>query len=157
MPRLSARLLCIVACWALLPALRAGEFRLAETRDQIDLETDTLHASIRKRGYVSGVYQQTFIDKKTGFRDAGFGLDIADWIMEPGSDQAYRDQLEPELVYQFDNPYHGKGPKRSIEGPQICTQAKEMQPVVIRGNRFRGDPADVPVSDGRSGKTAGST
>lgn len=157
MPRLSARLLCIVACWALLPALRAGEFRLTETGDQIDLETGTLHASIRKRGYVSGVYQQTFVDKKTGFRDAGFGLDIADWIMEPGSDQAYRDQLDPDLVYQFDNPYHGKGPKRSIEGPQICTQAKEMQPVVIRGTDFVAIRQTFQYRTAAPGKTAGST
>ena len=56
--------------------------------------------------------------------------------MEPGSDEAYRKQLEPELVYQANNPWHGKRAKRSIEGPQICTQAKQLTPEVIRGPDF---------------------
>ena len=75
---------------------------------RFSLKTSTLHAAIQKKGYVSGVARQSFVDKKTGFRDAGFGLDIADWIMEPGSDEAYRDALDSELIYRFDNPYHGK-------------------------------------------------
>jgi hypothetical protein len=56
--------------------------------------------------------------------------------MEPGSDEAYRTQLEPELVYTFNNPWHGKGAKRSIEGSQICTQAKQLAPALIRGSDF---------------------
>ena len=28
--------------------------------------------------------------------------------MEPGSDEAYRDQLPPGLPYQFNTPDHGK-------------------------------------------------
>jgi hypothetical protein len=34
----------------------------------------------------------------SGFRDVGFGPDIVDWIMEPGSDRTYRDQLDLELL-----------------------------------------------------------
>src|SRR5258707_12318127 len=56
--------------------------------------------------------------------------------MEPGSDEAYRDNLDKELIYQFGNSYHGKTPKRSIEGPQICTQARKLEPVVIPGKDF---------------------
>ena len=41
-----------------------------------------------------------------------------------------------ELVYEFNTPYHGSAPKRSLEGPQICTQAKELSPEVIRGKDF---------------------
>jgi len=82
------------------------------------------------------VAAQSLLDKKTGFRDAGYGLDIVDWIMEPGSDDAYRDQLDKELVYKFNNEYHGKAPKRSIEGPQICTQAKRLEPAAIAGKDF---------------------
>jgi len=63
-------------------------------------------------------------------------MDIVDWIMEPGSDEAYRDKLPKEMVYQFGNLYHGKIPKRSIEGPQICTQAKQLRPEVVRGDDF---------------------
>jgi len=46
------------------------------------------------------------VDEKTGFRDAGFGLDIVDWIMEPGSDEAYQEKLNKELIYRFNTPYH---------------------------------------------------
>ena len=92
--------------------------------------------AVRKRGYVSGVAKQSFLDKKTGFRDPGYGLDIVDWIMEPGSDAAYRDRLDADLLYPFGNMVHGSRAKRSIEGPQICTEARELQPVVVRGKDF---------------------
>jgi len=114
----------------------AAEYTVREGPNQITVSTPLLEASIRKKGYVSGVYRQTFLDRTTGFRDAGYGLDIADCIMEPGSDTAYRDRLDKELIYRFGNAYHGKTPKRSIEGPQICTQAKELKPRIIRGRDF---------------------
>jgi hypothetical protein len=100
---------------------------------KITLVAPHLEAVIHKKGYVSGFAAETLKDVKTGFRDSGFGLDIVDWIMEPGSDEAYRDRLNSELIYRFNNPYHGKTAKRSIEGPQICTQAKEVSPEVVRG------------------------
>ena len=111
-------------------------FTITESDDQILIASPALEAGIRKRGYVSGVYRQTFLDKKTGFRDAGFGLDIADFLLEPGSDESYRDQLDPRLVYDFNNLVHGSIAKREIEGPQICTQAKEMNPIVTQGDDF---------------------
>lgn len=113
-----------------------GGFQVAEDSEQIRVVSPTLEAAVRKRGYVSGVAGGSFLDRKTGFRDAGFGLDIVDWIMEPGSDEAYRDQLPGDLAYRFNNMVHGSRPKRSIEGPQICTQAKEVAPEVIRGPDF---------------------
>ena len=115
--------------------LRADD-RVSESDDVLKISLPELEAAIRKQGYVTGVAAQSLLDKKTGFRDAGFGLDIVDWIMEPGSDEAYRDKLDKELVYQFNNRYHGKTPKRSIEGPQICTQAKTLEPVAIPGKDF---------------------
>ncbi len=108
-------------------------FTVSENESQIIIVSDKLEAAIQKRGYVTGVAGGSLLDKQTGFRDAGFGLDIVDWIMEPGSDEAYRDQLPGDLAYQFNNAYHGRTPKRSMEGPQICTQAKVLSPVVIRG------------------------
>src|SRR5882672_335204 len=80
--------------------------RVHETDDEIQISLPALDAAIRKRGYVTGVAAQSLFDKKTGFRDAGFGLDIVDWIMEPGSDEAWRDNLDKELVYQFNTLYH---------------------------------------------------
>jgi len=115
---------------------RAADYSIEEKDDEIRIVTDQIEAAVRKKGYVSGVAAQSFLDKKTGFRDPGFGLDIVDWIMEPGSDEDYRDQLSPELVYQAGNLFHGKRAKRSLEGPQICTQAKELHPEVMRGSDF---------------------
>ena len=115
----------------------ASEIRVTETDDAIQISTSRLEAAIRKKGYVSGVARQSFLDKKTGFRDPGFGLDIVDFLMEPGSDEAYRDQIEGRsIVYEFGNLFHGKRAKRLIEGPQICTRARELDPVVIRGDDF---------------------
>src|ERR1051325_6996482 len=111
--RLTVCLLSFVACWS-SPA--QSEFQVTDSPELIKISSPTLEAGIRKKNYVTGIYGGTFVDKKTGFHDAGFGLDIVDWIMEPGSDEAYRDQLDSELVYKFNTPYHGKTPKRSIEG-----------------------------------------
>ncbi len=118
------------------PFTLAADYSVAENDEQVSITTPQLEAAVRKKGYVSGVARQSFLDKKTGFRDPGFGLDIADWIMEPGSDEAYRDRLDPELLYKFGDLYHGNRPKRSIEGPQICTRAKELSPEIIRGKDF---------------------
>lgn len=111
-------------------------FTITETAGEIQLSGGALDAAICKKGYVSGVRAGSLLDKKTGARDLGFGLDIVDWIMEPGSDTAYRSQLPADLPYQTGNLYHGRGQKRSIEGPQICTQAKELAPRVIEGRDF---------------------
>src|SRR5579871_4698815 len=97
-------------------ALGAQEFTVTDADDEIRISTPQLEAAVRRKGYVSGIKAQSFVDKKTGAKDLGFGLDITDWIMEPGSDEAYRDQLPAEMVYKFGNEYHGKTPKRSIEG-----------------------------------------
>jgi hypothetical protein len=135
----------------------AADYTVTEKEDQIDIATPELEAAVRKKGYVSGVAAQSFVDKKTGMRDAGFGMDIVDWIMEPGSDEAYRDQLNPELVYRFGTPYHGKQPKRSIEGPQICTQARELKPEVIRGSEFVAVRQQFQYRTAAPGKKTGST
>ena len=103
--------------------------------------------------------RQSFLDKKTGFRDPGFGLDIVDWIMEPGSDAEYRDRLDPELVYHNDGQhrlYHGSRPKRSLEGPQICTRAGQLQPSIIAAD-FVAVRQQFTYRTAAPGKTAGST
>src|SRR6266699_48487 len=129
---------------------------ITETDDQITIRTSALEAIVRKRGYVTGIFGGSFLDKMTGFRDAGFGLDIVDWIMEPGSDEAYRDHLPGDLAYQFNNLWHGKTPKRSIEGPQICTQAKQVSPEIIRGHDFIGLRTQYRYRLAAPGKQTGS-
>lgn len=152
------RIALAIVCTLLIgiPSLQADEFQVSEDDQQIKLVTPDLEAAIRKQGYVSGVAAGSLLDKKTGFRDAGFGLDIVDWIMEPGSDQAYRDRLNKELIYEFDNPHHGKTPKRSIEGPQICTQAKRLSPQVVRGKDFVAIQQEYRYKTAAPGKKTGS-
>jgi hypothetical protein len=132
-------------------------YDISEDDSQIKVSTDKLEAVIRKQGYVTGTAAGSLVDKQSGFRDAGFGLDIVDWIMEPGSDEAYRDQLPKEMVYQFGNAYHGQRAKRSIEGPQICTQAKQLSPQVIRGKDFVAIEQSFQYQTAAPGKKAGST
>jgi hypothetical protein len=128
--------LVVLATGISIGAVRGGEIAVTESSQVITIATSDLEAVVRKQGYVSGVAGGSFLDKKTGFRDAGFGLDIVDWIMEPGSDEAYRDQLPGDLPYHFNNLYHGKRAKRSIEGPQICTKAKTVSPEIVKGKDF---------------------
>ena len=126
---------------AVAAELSAADFQISDSREQVRISGSALEAVIRKQGYVSGVAAGSFLDKKTGFHDAGFGLDIVDWLMEPGSDAAYRSGLDRELIYEFGNLVHGNIPKRSIEGPQVCTKGRELAPQIFHGKDF------VAVSD----------
>jgi hypothetical protein len=105
----------------LTPAFAAGPV-VREVKDGLEIETDQLVAKINSKGYVSGVAQGSFLDKKTGARDLGFGLHIMDFLMAPG----WADDGYPR-----DKKLHGDLPKHYVEGPQICTQAKELKPEVI--------------------------
>jgi hypothetical protein len=98
-----------------------------EEPDYVQIDTDCLQARIRKTGYVSGTEQRTFVDKKTGAPDAGFGLHIMDFLMAPG----WRDD-----GYLRDPKIHGRLPKHYVEGPQICTRAKRLDSEVIKGKDF---------------------
>jgi hypothetical protein len=131
-------------------------FRVRVDDDRIHIVGSALEASVRKTGYVSGVEAQSLLDTRTGFRDLGYGLDIVDWLMEPGSDEAYRDKLVGDLPYLFNNPHHGKRPKRSIEGPQICTRAGKLTPTVITGKDFVAVKQDFNYRIAAPGKKAGS-
>jgi hypothetical protein len=150
---------CLWASFAIAAAALPveGGIEVVETDDEIRISTGSIEAAVRKRGYVSGVAAQSFVDRQSGFRDPGFGLDIVDWIMEPGSDEAYRNQLDKELVYQFNTPYHGKTPKRSIEGPQICTQARQLAPRVIQGDGFVAVTQEFKYRTAAPGRKTGST
>ncbi len=151
---------CFIAAGILATFLIArpavAEITVIETDDEVRIDTSALSATIRKKGYVSGVSRQTFVDKKTGAKDLGYGLDIADWIMEPGADDAYRDRLDPELIYRYGNEYHGNSPKRAIEGPQICTQAKELTPSIVRGPDFVAVKQTFRYRTAAPGKAVGS-
>jgi len=118
------------ALLAVLPALvcqAENPIRVQETDTYVQIDTDALQARITKKGYVSGIAAGSFLDKKTGARDLGFGLHIMDFLLAPG----WRDD-----GYTRDANVHGNLPKHYVEGPQICTQAKELKPEVIRGDGF---------------------
>ncbi|MFL5245795.1 MAG: hypothetical protein ACJ8FY_27290 [Gemmataceae bacterium] len=100
---------------------------VTQTDEYIEIKTDQLEARIRKKGYVSGVAQGSLLDKKTGARDPGFGLHIMDFLMAPG----WRDDGYPR-----DEKLHGNLPKHYVEGPQICTKAKEVKSEIIEGKDF---------------------
>jgi len=133
-----------------------GGIRVSEDDERIRIVSSALEASIRKKGYVSGVEGGSFLDRKTGFRDLGFGLDIVDWLLEPGSDAEYRDRLRKDLVYEYNNPFHGKIAKRSVEGPQICTRARSLEPAIIRGRDFVAVKMSYRYHLAAPGKKAGS-
>jgi hypothetical protein len=114
----------------LLPPGASGakaDIQVQETDDYLQIDTDALQARIRKRGYVSGIAQGSFLDRKTGAREAGFGLHIMDFLLAPG----WRDD-----GYSRDPKVHGNLPHHYVEGPQICTQAKKLTPEVVRGKDF---------------------
>jgi len=105
----------------------APPLQVTETDKYIQIDTDALQARINKNGYVSGAAAGALLDKKTGARDVGFGLHIMDFLMAPG----WADDDYPR-----DAKLHGDLPKHYVEGPQICTQAKELRPEVIQGKGF---------------------
>lgn len=154
------RLLCLfialftVACAA--PALsRAGDAPspsasvvVHEDENQISIETDLLKAAIRKNHYVSGIAAGSFIDKTTGVHDLGFGLHIMDFLLAPGwADDAY----------SHDPKVHGNLAKHLVEGPQICTQAGQLHPQIVRGPNFVAVSMRWTYTQPAPGFNAGST
>jgi hypothetical protein len=108
MSRLALAPACLIALCCLSPLAPSG--RAAEkpatlvrhTDDYVEIETDALAARINKKGYVSGTAAGSFLDKKTGARDVGFGLHIMDFLMAPG----WRDD-----GYSREAKIHGNLPK----------------------------------------------
>ncbi len=155
-PNLTVVLLLGIALLACPHAARSADFNLQNDDQRIRISGSSLDAGIRKTGYVSGVEAGSLVDKKTGFHDLGYGLDIVDWIMEPGSDEAYRGKLAGDLPYLFNNKYHGKRAKRAIEGPQICTKALQLMPRVIQGDHFVAVQQDYTYTLAAPGQKTGS-
>jgi hypothetical protein len=113
-----------IATVSLVDAAAGGqEIVVREADDHVLIETDRLEARINTRGYVSGVARQGLLDKQTGARDLGFGLHVMDFLLAPGKrDDGYMNEKS-----------HGKIEKHYVEGPQVCTQARQLTPEIIRG------------------------
>ncbi|MCZ6677872.1 MAG: hypothetical protein O7E52_11550 [Candidatus Poribacteria bacterium] len=97
------------------------------------VETDHYRAAVQTEGYVSGVMAGSFVDKRTGAHDEGFGLCIIDFLLQPGADDA---ETPESLRYHWGDAVHGQIPKRYVELPQICTQAKQLPFETVEGEDF---------------------
>jgi hypothetical protein len=158
---------CFLAlCWTSLfhavparaePPGESAWGQVIESDDSIKIVTDKLEAVVPKKNpkqWMTGIEKQSFLDKTTGFREAGDGLMVIDWLMEAGSDAAWADKvIAPDghgvgrYLWHEDatNPAqreyalmaHGStSRKRVVEGPQLCHRMKPVQPEVIRGADF---------------------
>ncbi len=123
------------------PEVRAGD-------DFVEVETDALVARLKTKGYVSGAAAGGLFDKKTKARDLGFGLHVMDFLLAPG----WRDD-----GYLRDPKLHGDLPKHYVEGPQVCTKAKELKPEIVRGPGFVAVTFRFTFTDPGKGYKAGST
>lgn len=103
--------------------------------DVILIETDRLHARIRTSGYVSGIAAGSLVDKETESVDLGFGLHVADFLLESAA-PAESNANEEQYVFGPGNVNHGAIAKRYVEGPQICTAAKQLEATVTEGAGF---------------------
>ena len=159
-----APLVIVVVSAVAVQAEPAGDTpwaRVTEDDRAIKIETDKLEAVIPKKDpkhWMTGIEKGSFLDKATGFREAGDGLCIVDFLMEPGSDEAWRDQLRAagRFVYLFNNQKHGKRAKRVVEGPQLCHEMKPVQPQVIRGEDFLAVKTTYRFEYAAPGREAGS-
>lgn len=139
------------------PAGEAPWARVAEDENRIKIETDRLEAAIPKRNpkhWMTGIEKGSFLDKATGFREAGDGLMVIDWLMEAGSDEAYADKVhapdghgvgryvwytnetDPQRRHYALMAHGSTHRKRVVEGPQLCHRMKPVQPEILRGKDF---------------------
>ena len=136
----------IAAILVAVPA-HAAEISLQQADDHLLIDTDALSVRINIKGYVSGTAACGLLDKKTGARDLGFGLHIMDFLLAPGArDDGYMNEKT-----------HGHIAKHYVEGPQICTQAKELKPEITRGKDFVAVRFHYTFSKPGKGYKAGST
>jgi formylglycine-generating enzyme required for sulfatase activity len=147
--------------WPVLaePASNDPWARVTETDDSIKIETDAIEAVIPKRKpkcWMTGIEKGSFLDKTTGFREAGDGLCLVDWLMEPGSDETWRHCLPVADHYLFNNDYHGKQAKHMVEGPQLSNNKKKASPQVIRSKDFVAVKTSYRYEYAAPGRKAGS-
>jgi hypothetical protein len=139
-------------------ATAAEEYARATEDDRaITIDTDKLQAVIPKNNpkqWMTGIEKGSFLDKATGFREVGDGLMVIDWLMEPGSDADWSDQViapdgngvgryswhenetDPARI-EYTRMSHGtSNRKRMVEGPQLCHRMKPVKPQIIQGKDF---------------------
>lgn len=159
------------------PAKDGAWARVTEDDRAIKIETDKIEAVIPKKNpkqWMTGIEKGSFLDKTTGFREAGDGLMVVDWLMEPGSDEAWSDKVfvtDGHGVYRYTwhanettperkayalNAHGSSHRKRMIEGPQLCHRMKPVQPTVIQGKDFIAVKTTYKFEYAAPGRNAGS-
>ncbi|MDA0336002.1 MAG: hypothetical protein O2782_12610 [bacterium] len=106
--------------------------QITESGSELHIDTDRFTAVIATEGYVSGVRAGSFVDRQSGARDLGHGLDIADFLLQPAANEPQHG----EHRYEFGDLPHGNIAKRYVELPQICTQARKLPYRLYRGDGF---------------------
>lgn len=151
--------------------------QVTEDDRAITIETDKLEAVIPKNNpkqWMTGIEKGSFLDKQTGFREAGDGLMVVDWLMEAGSDEAYADEViasdghgtgrytwysnetDPDRRLYALMAHGSSERKRMVEGPQLCHRMKPVQPEVIRGEDFVAVRTSYKFEYAAPGRVAGS-
>jgi hypothetical protein len=172
----------LIAAATVVPLLaqdgkRAPSMRVTEDDRAITIDTDKLQAVIPKKNpkqWMTGIEKGSFLDKTTGFREAGDGLMVVDWLMEAGSDDAWSDKvIAPDghgvgryrwhanetdpTARSYALMAHGSSHrKRVVEGPQLCHRMKPVQPEIIRGKDFVAVKTTYQYEYAAPGRTAGS-
>ena len=87
-----------------------------DTWDGLKIETDSYEAYITPKGnHRKGVLGGTFLDKRTGARDLGFGLNVTDYpCVSPRSQEWEQDTNLTPMVFGTRRLFIG------VEGPQLC-------------------------------------
>ena len=106
---------------------------IKEVGKRLVVETTRYNAAVATEGYVSGVAEGSFIDKTTGSRDPGFGLLIADFLLQPTPELP---NTPMDRAYPLHDAYHGDIVKRYVALPQICTRAGSLPHEVTEGPGF---------------------
>ena len=121
--------------------------KVEETADYIQIDTDALQAHVRKKGYVSGIEKGASSIRKPAHANSASGC--TSWTSS-----------RPRLARRWlprDAKLHGDLPKHYVEGPQICTQAKELKPEIVTRQGLRRRHAALHLRQAGKGYKAGST
>jgi hypothetical protein len=172
---LSLGLVVVASCAG--PVRGADWVTVTEDDRAIRVETDMLEAVIPKkdpRHWMTGIEKGSFRDKATGFREAGDGLMVVDWLMEAGSDAGWPDtaftpdgkglsryrwhenEADP-AAREYARLAHGTSHrKRVVEGPQLCHRMGPVRPEVVRGKDFVAVTTTYQFQAAAPGRKAGS-
>lgn len=176
-PPLALGILMTMAVVGMALGQEAEWVKVIEDERAIKVETDRIEAVIPKRNpkhWMTGIEKGSFLDKATGFREAGDGLMVIDWLMEAGSDEAWSEKVfapdghgvgrytwftnetDPERRNYALMAHGSSHRKRMVEGPQLCHRMKPVQPEVIRGKDFVAVTTTYRYEYAAPGRKAGS-